>query len=599
MSGSATASVNRVCAARPRGATASAARRNEFFRRLLRRPRSVSEGPNLLPLLIRVLACFSKLDGKILEEEIDSSLGFLRHDYPEAVYSELRKAVPAGAQRAARPRRHGRQAQHPAQPGPQNSPGHPALGPHLPRRASSRSRSSRSTSSWPGIGMTAQAIDIVYQLNASDVHRPRRVPEGRVAAGIAHLRLGQAARTCSFQRPARRRPPVRLPLPRPDPHQEPVLRRRSSSTAGRSRAARWGGCTRASASSSASACSRTRNSSRYFNAKKNVAIPQVYLAINKDDEVSFERARTRDSVLEVRFGLKVQVTALRRVNARLNGIELKSRHAGRGHAGRQDRLPQRQRTAADRPAPPRPRARRPVPAPRQQERIPRFQQPEPARRRRHPAFPRHGRRRAAEDLVRLRPEGRPVGSAPGQPRRSWSATCPCATPRGWPTATSSASTWARCCAATSPSASSRRSATSSACWKCATCGIPSAAARRRWTTSTSPSRAARWSASWARAAAARARSCARIAGQNWPDSGGVVLNGRSLYDDLDDLRGYISYIPQDDAFDEQLTIEENLTLAAALRSPHLSRARTRPAHRRQADRTRPQRTAQLASSAAR
>ncbi len=62
-----------------------------------------------------------------------------------------------------------------------------------------------------------------------------------------------------------------------------------------------------------------------------------------------------------------------------------------------------------------------------------------------------------------------------------------------------------------------------------------------------------------------------LAGQNWPDGGGVVLNGRSLYDHLDDLRGYISYIPQDDAFDEQLTIEENLTLAAALRSPHLSK----------------------------
>ena len=27
----------------------------------------------------------------MLEEEIDSSLGFLRYDYPEAVYSELRK----------------------------------------------------------------------------------------------------------------------------------------------------------------------------------------------------------------------------------------------------------------------------------------------------------------------------------------------------------------------------------------------------------------------------------------------------------------------------------------------------------------------------
>jgi len=60
-------------------------------RRWLRKPRTVTESPNLLPLLIQVLAAFSKVDGIVLEEEIDSSLGFLRYDYPEAVYSELRK----------------------------------------------------------------------------------------------------------------------------------------------------------------------------------------------------------------------------------------------------------------------------------------------------------------------------------------------------------------------------------------------------------------------------------------------------------------------------------------------------------------------------
>jgi hypothetical protein len=62
-----------------------------LVRRALRKPRSVSEGPNLLPLLIQVLASFTKADGVIMEEEIDSSLGFLRYDYPEAVYSELRQ----------------------------------------------------------------------------------------------------------------------------------------------------------------------------------------------------------------------------------------------------------------------------------------------------------------------------------------------------------------------------------------------------------------------------------------------------------------------------------------------------------------------------
>src|SRR5258708_13359740 len=52
--------------------------------------RAKTDNGNLFPLLIQVLAGFSKVDGRILEEEIDSSLGFLPYDYPEAVYSELR-----------------------------------------------------------------------------------------------------------------------------------------------------------------------------------------------------------------------------------------------------------------------------------------------------------------------------------------------------------------------------------------------------------------------------------------------------------------------------------------------------------------------------
>jgi len=37
------------------------------------------------------------------------------------------------------------------------------------------------------------------------------------------------------------------------------------------------------------------------------------------------------------------------------------------------------------------------------------------------------------------------------------------------------------------------------------------------------------------------------------------------------LKQYISYMPQQDAFDEHLTIGENLLFAAAIRAPHLSR----------------------------
>src|SRR6266478_3475412 len=64
---------------------------------------------------------------------------------------------------------------------------------------------------------------------------------------------------------------------------------------------------------------------QYFNAKKNVSVPQIFIRVNKDaDEVGLERARTRESALEIAFGLKVRVTALRDVDAVLNGVKLKS-----------------------------------------------------------------------------------------------------------------------------------------------------------------------------------------------------------------------------------------------------------------------------------
>src|SRR5947209_12515575 len=49
-----------------------------------------------------------------------------------------------------------------------------------------------------------------------------------------------------------------------------------------------------------------------------------------------------------------------------------------------------------------------------------------------------------------------------------------------------------------------------------------------------------------------------------------LVNPRPLYDNLHLLKGDISYIPQEDAFDEHLTIGENLQFAAAIRAPHLS-----------------------------
>ena len=61
------------------------------WRRTLRKLTGMAPAQKLMPLLIRVYAGFSTLDGEASEEEIESSLGFMRHDYPEAMYSELRE----------------------------------------------------------------------------------------------------------------------------------------------------------------------------------------------------------------------------------------------------------------------------------------------------------------------------------------------------------------------------------------------------------------------------------------------------------------------------------------------------------------------------
>src|SRR5204863_8624253 len=53
--------------------------------------------------------------------------------------------------------------------------------------------------------------------------------------------------------------------------------------------------------------------------------------------------------------------------------------------------------------------------------------------------------------------------------------------------------------------------------------------------------------------------------------GEILLSWQSPSANVDGLKRFISYIPQDDAFDDHLTIEENMSFAAAIRSPHLSR----------------------------
>ncbi len=63
-----------------------------------------------------------------------------------------------------------------------------------------------------------------------------------------------------------------------------------------------------------------------------------------------------------------------------------------------------------------------------------------------------------------------------------------------------------------------------------------------------------------------------LGGQLKPDSGRVDLNGVDLYVEHDNLKSYIAFIPQEETFDPLLTVEENLDTAAAIRAPHFAPA---------------------------
>src|ERR1700745_968208 len=293
-----------------------------WIRRAMRKPRSVSEGPNLLPLLIQVLASFCKADGVLLEEEIDSSLGFLRYDYPETVYSELRQRF-----------RQALYEQQDLSPMAQKLSSQLSterkimLGVQLYDLISQAGLKQEQVvafySFMSQLGMAAQAIDIVYQLNASEDADPSIYQRGASpleslsfgSNGKADIRMKNLAdsdRLMAFRY-----------------HELILLKNYSSQNVSvRGRPLIRGGFCRIYPGQRILVGDHVlsyQELAQYFNAKKNVSVPQIFVRVSKDaDEVALERARTRESALEIAFGLKVRVKALRDVDAVLNGVKLKS-----------------------------------------------------------------------------------------------------------------------------------------------------------------------------------------------------------------------------------------------------------------------------------
>ncbi|HZJ16239.1 MAG TPA: ATP-binding cassette domain-containing protein [Chthoniobacteraceae bacterium] len=292
------------------------------LRRVLRKPRTVTESPNLLPLLIQVLAAFSKTGGgEVLEEEIDSSLGFLRYDYPEAVYSELRKLF-----RQALNEQQDLTAMSQKLAVELSAERKIMLGVQLYDLISKAGMDQKQVVAYYGfmaqLGMAAQAIDIVYQLNAADesdksVYQHGQSPlesltfGGNGAADVTLKGLEGSERLVAFRY-----------------HDLILLKNQSSrGIVVRGRPLGPGAFCRVYSGQRIVLGEQVltyQDLAYYFNAKKNVSLTQVYLAIDNNDEVQLDKVRNRESSLEVTFGLKVQVRALREVDALLNGIALRA-----------------------------------------------------------------------------------------------------------------------------------------------------------------------------------------------------------------------------------------------------------------------------------
>jgi ABC-type multidrug transport system ATPase subunit len=283
--------------------------------------RAKADNRNLLPLLIQVLAGFSKVDGRILEEEIDSSLGFLRYDYPEAVYSELRllfqkalkepQDLSAMAKRLAEELSQDRKIMLGVQ-----------LYDLIAKAGMQQEQVIAYYSFMSQLGMAAQAIDIVYQLNAADMADPSVYQKG--TSPLESIVFGDS-------------PLIDVPLKELKEgdrlmayrYHELILFKNLSSrpVVVRGRALAPGEFCRIYPGQRIIVGEHVithQDLLFYFNAKKNVSLPHIFVTVTQNDEVQLEKARTRDSCLEVQFGLKVQVVALKNVAATLNEIELKA-----------------------------------------------------------------------------------------------------------------------------------------------------------------------------------------------------------------------------------------------------------------------------------
>jgi len=303
--------------------------RNRLLNRL-QRTFFKSETPrteeSMLPMLIEVFAGFTKLDGQVNEAEIDSILGFLRYDFPETVYTELRQLF----MRSLRQRQDLEAIA--------NDLAHTLpledkvlLGVQLYVLISRAGLPKENLITFyqfmTTLGVASEAINIVYQLNTSELSQ---LEENHADSEADPSRDDEAHRLESLVLPTSEPGDIAI-TPSDEEHSVvafrflelilikhlgpgPILARGRQVNAGE--------------------FCRVYEGQRiligeevlafedlvfYFNSKKNVSAAQIYLSQDGGGSQFIEKARTKQSYLRISFGLDIQVEVLNDTEAVING----------------------------------------------------------------------------------------------------------------------------------------------------------------------------------------------------------------------------------------------------------------------------------------
>jgi len=284
------------------------------------------DGRAILPLLVQTLAGFSKIDGEVVEADIDSSLSFLRNDLPTAYSSKLQ----ADYQRALNEPQN--LAEIAAQLAPLLEPEEKILlGMQLYVLISRARMPAQLLRQFylfmTGLGVAAEAVGLVYQLNAGEVagdgagvdaHAPgvgvqpldSLLISGRPPADVVLENVPEGQSLAVFR--------LRTLVLLKNTGTRPLL--------ARGRQLRPGEFTRLYQGQRVvldESVFEFQDLVTYLNAKKDVSSTQLYLAMDADDEPYVERTRSAGSVYQIKFGLGVEVMALRRTPARVRGVTLR------------------------------------------------------------------------------------------------------------------------------------------------------------------------------------------------------------------------------------------------------------------------------------